>query len=252
MKQIVLLDSKGKKRIVSLTGGPVRLDRFGVLDTSRIDESVLGKTIEIGDSRFLVLEPSLLDRVESINRKAQIILPKDAALIVVNCDVVPGRVVVEGGTGSGALTIVLANFVGPGGRVVSYEPRRDFLEVARANIDRAGMLDRCTLKEGSVVEDISEKNVDAVVLDIPNPWDAIGSALEALKPGGHFASYVPTMNQVERTVKELKKAPFIEVRTLETLERRIEVGEMGTRPSFKMLGHTGYLTFARRVEATFP
>jgi len=123
VKQIVLVDSKGRKRIVSLTGGTVRVGQLGVLDTSRIDESSLGNVINVGDAEFLVLEPSLLDRIESIRRKAQIVLPKDAAAIVVNCDIRSGCTVVEGGTGSGALTIVLANFVRPPGMVIAYEAR---------------------------------------------------------------------------------------------------------------------------------
>lgn len=251
MKQIVLVDSKGRKRIVSLTGGTVRVGQLGVLDTSRIDESSLGKVISVGDAEFLVLEPSLLDRIESIRRKAQIVLPKDAASIVVNCDIRSGCTVVEGGTGSGALTIVLANFVRPDGKVISYETREDFRRTAEENVKRAGMLDACSLREGDVINGVEETNVDAFVLDIPNPWKAVESAFRTLRPGGRLASYVPTMNQVEKTVRELRKRPFIEIRTIETLEREIVVGEMGTRPSFKMLGHTGYLTFARKVEVPF-
>lgn len=252
MKQIVLIDSKGKKRVIPLTGGSVKVGQVGVIDTSRIDAGILGKTIEIGSTKFLVLEPSLLDRVESIRRRAQIILPKDAAAIIVNCDIKPGSIVVEGGTGSGALTIVLANLVRPDGKVVTYEARGDFLGIARKNIKNAGLLDFCLLKEADVTKSLAEKDVDAIVLDIPNPWEAIELAHNALRPGGHIASYVPTMNQVERTIREIEKFPFLETRTLETLEREMVVGDMGTRPSFEMLGHTGYLTFARKVIEAFP
>ncbi len=251
VKQIVLVDSKGRKRIVSLTGSTVRVGQLGVLDTSGIDESTLGNVISIGDAEFLVLEPSLLDRVESIRRKAQIVMPKDAAAIVVNCDIRSGCTVVEGGSGSGALTIVLANFVRPHGKVISYEAREDFRRIAEENVKRAGMLDACSLMAGDVINDVEERNVDAFVLDVPNPWEAIESAFRALRPGGHLASYVPTMNQVEKTVRELRDRSFIEIRTIEILEREMVVGEMGTRPSFKMLGHTGYLTFARKVETPF-
>lgn len=252
MKQVVLIDSKGKKRVIALTGGSVRIGRLGVLDTSRIDGNTLGSTIRIGEAKFLVLEPTLLDRVESITRKAQIVLPKDAASILVNCDIKSGSKVVEGGTGSGALTIVLANFVQPNGEVISYESRKDFLKTARRNIRNAGMLDFCSLREADITRSLTERNVDAVVLDIPNPWEAVGPAHEALRPGGRIACYVPTVNQVERTVRQLEMHAYIELRTIETLEREMVVGDMGTRPSFKMLGHTGYLTFARKVMETFP
>jgi tRNA (adenine57-N1/adenine58-N1)-methyltransferase len=247
VKQVVLIDSKGRKRIVSLTGRTEKVGQLGVLDTSAIDESVLGRTISVGEAEFLVLRPSLMDRIDSITRKAQIVLPKDAAAIVVNCDIRSGCTVVEGGTGSGALTIVLANFVQPDGKVISYEPRKDFQRVAEENLRRSGMLDACILREGDVTKDVEETDADAFVLDIPNPWKAIEPAFRALRPGGYFASYVPTMNQVERTVRGLEDSPFIEIRTTETLEREMVVGEMGMRPSFKMLGHTGYLTSARKV-----
>jgi tRNA (adenine57-N1/adenine58-N1)-methyltransferase len=252
VKQVVLIDSKGKKRVIPLTGEITRINGLGVLDTSKIDESTLGNTIEIGDTKFLVLEPTLLDRVDSITRKAQIVLPKDAASIIVNCDIKSGSTVIEGGTGSGALTIVLGNFIRPNGEVISYESRKDFLKIARRNIKNAGMLDFCSLKEADITKNLAERNVDAVVLDIPNPWKAIGLAHEALKPGGRIACYVPTMNQVERTVRELEMHSYIELRTIEILEREMVVGDMGTRPSFKMLGHTGYLTFARKVIEVFP
>lgn len=252
VKHVVLIDSKGRRRVIALTGGAVRISRFGVLDTSRIDESTLGSMIGIGDAKFLVLEPTLLDRVESITRKAQIVLPKDAASILVNCDIKSGSKVIEGGTGSGALTIVLANFVQPNGEVISYESRKDFLKIARRNIKNAGMLGFCSLREADITRDLAERDVDVVVLDIPNPWDVVALAYEALKPGGRFACYVPTVNQVERTVRQLEMYSYIELRTIETLEREIVVGDMGTRPSFKMLGHTGYLTFARKVTESFP
>jgi tRNA (adenine57-N1/adenine58-N1)-methyltransferase len=247
VKQVVLVDSKGRKRIVPLTGETVKVGQLGVLDTSTIDESVLGRMINIGDAGFLVLKPSLLDRIESITRKAQIVLPKDAAAIVVNCDIRSGCMVVEGGTGSGALTIVLANFVAPDGRVISYETRDDFRGIAEENVRRAGMMDVCTIREGDVIKDVDVSDIDAFVLDIPNPWKAVESAYEALRSGGYLASYVPTMNQVERMVRELEGRPFIEIRTIETLGREMVVGDMGMRPSFKMLGHTGYLTFARKT-----
>lgn len=230
----------------------MRVDKFGVLDTTRIDETSVGRILSIGQAKFLVLDSGTVDRIETIRRKAQIILPKDAASIILSCDIRSGCTVVEGGAGSGALTIALASFVHPGGKVISYEAREEFLEIAQDNVEKAGIADVVEFRLDDVTRHLEESTVDAVVLDIPNPWDALGGVHRALRPGGHFASYVPTMNQVERTVHELQKLPFVGIRSTETLEREIEVGEMGTRPSFKMLGHTGYLTFARKVESRFP
>ncbi|MBU2564946.1 MAG: methyltransferase domain-containing protein, partial [Candidatus Thermoplasmatota archaeon] len=197
------------------------------------------------------------------------ILPKDSSLIAFYCDVKNGDVIIEGGVGSGALTIALANLVRPDGKIISYELRKDFADFAKKNIENAGLGEYVEIRIGDVTESIDEKDADAVILDIPNPWDAVSNAYSALKICGHFCSYSPTMNQVERTVKILRfygktqsvfpeilgkrkafsviKHNFVGIKTFETLQREIVVGERGVRPSFDMLGHTGYVTFARRI-----
>lgn len=185
-----------------------------------------------------------------MRRQAQIISPKDASSLVWNCDLKAGDFAVEVGAGSGALTLILAHAVGPDGRVVTYDMRSDFLEVARANVSDAGLEDRVTFKVGDARTGISETDADAFVLDIPDPWEAVGTATRALRPCGHFASYSPNAEQVSRTVAALRAGTFVEIRTLEIIEREIEASESGTHPSFAPLGHTGYLTFARRVLET--
>lgn len=244
---VVLLDEKGKRTILRIEDRARRVRGIGVYNPSTLIGREFGSKVRIGNSDFLLLSPSITDRVESIERKAQVILPKDSALIALHCDVRSGKVIIEGGLGSGALTIVLASLVAPEGRVISYEKRREFAEFGSMNIENAGLSRYCEVKVGDVTECIEEKNADAVIFDIPNPWDAIENSYNALKPCGHFASYSPTMNQVEKTVKELRKFPFAEIRTIETLQREIVVHEQGVRPSFEMLGHTGYITFARKV-----
>jgi len=182
-----------------------------------------------------------------VRRQAQIIGPKDAPSLVWNCDVKAGDFVVEVGAGSGALTLVLAQAVGPDGHVVTYDLRPDFLEVASANVSDAGLAGRVEFKLGDARMAILETGVDAFVLDIPDPWEVVGTAANALRPCGHFASYSPNVEQVNRTVAALRAGTFVEIRTVEIIEREIEASESGTHPSFAPLGHTGYLTFARRV-----
>jgi tRNA (adenine57-N1/adenine58-N1)-methyltransferase len=126
--------------------------------------------------------------------------------------------------------------------------REDFLEVARENVGRAGLAGRVQFRHGDVRAGI-EGPVDAVVLDLPDPWNAVHAAYDALAPCGHLATYSPNMEQVKETVLAVGKLPFIEVRTVEVLEREMEVREQGVRPSFAALGHTGYLTVARKVVA---
>jgi len=115
------------------------------------------------------------------------------------------------------------------------------------NIKKAYLESFVETKLKDVTIGISEKNLDAIILDIPNPWDAVGHAYKSLKPGGYLCTFSPLSSQVENTVKEIKKHSFIEIETTENIQRKMIVNDYGMRPSFDMLGHTGYLTFARKV-----
>ena len=288
---VVLLDEKGRKILLRTEEGMKKIRGLGVFDPFKLKERKIGEKIMVGNREFIIMRPSIVDKIETIERKAQIILPKDSAMIALYCDVKNGDMVIEGGIGSGALTIALANLVRPDGKIISYEKRNDFAEIAKRNIDNAGLGEFVEIKIGDVTEKIDEKDADAVILDIPNPWDAVKNAYNSLKMCGHFCSYSPTMNQVEKTVKTLRfhgktqsvfpeisrknqkvfpeilgkhsgvfrnilgkrrafsviNHNFVEIKTFENLQREIVVGEGGVRPSFDMLGHTGYVTFARRV-----
>ena len=193
------------------------------------------------------MKTSLIDKIQGLKRKAQIILPKDAAHIIMYCSIEPGDKVLEAGIGSGALTIALANAVAPNGQVVSYEIKNEFIKHAMKNIRKADFEKLVKTKQGDVTQGIDEKELDAVIIDIPNPWDVVKHAWGSLKTGGFFCSYSPLSSQVVKTVQEIKKHRFIEVKTYENIQREMVVTDKGMRPSFKMLGHTGYLTFARKV-----
>ncbi|HEV8594382.1 MAG TPA: tRNA (adenine-N1)-methyltransferase [Thermoplasmata archaeon] len=245
MDRVVLLDRQGRKWLVPLEGDTLSVPGLGVLKTEKVS-AALGGVLAIGGQSFYVLRPSARDFAETLERKAQIITAKDAALLLYYADVKPGDTVVEGGSGSGALTIALARAVGPDGHVFSYDIREDFLAVARENVRRAGLSDRVQFRHGDIRQGI-EGLADAITLDILDPWNAVHAAYDGLRPCGHLATYSPNMEQVKETVLTVEKLPFIEVRTVELLEREMEVREHGVRPAFAALGHTGYLTVARKV-----
>ena len=247
MDRVVLLDASGKKWLVPLEGDTLSIPGLGVLNAERV-RAAFGGVLSVGGKSFFVLRPSARDLAETLERRAQIITAKDVALLLYYADVKPGDVVVEGGSGSGAVTIALARAVGETGRVISYDVREDFLAVARENVRRAGLEDRVEFHHGDVRLGL-EGPADAIVLDLPDPWNAAKVAYEALKPCGHLAAYSANMEQVKETVLALHKLSFIEVRTVEVLEREMEVREQGVRPAFAALGHTGYLTVARKVLA---
>ncbi|HYB79854.1 MAG TPA: tRNA (adenine-N1)-methyltransferase [Thermoplasmata archaeon] len=235
-------------RLVRLARGPQTLGNEGVLDLTELIGMAPGTVVNWLGTEYRALRPSLSDLLASLHRGAQIITAKDAAHLLLMAGVSPGATVAEAGAGSGALTIVLAHAVGPTGRVVSYDRRDDFLDAARANVRRAGLERRVEFRRRDVVsEGIDANDLASIILDLPEPWVVLPSALQALTPGGYAATYTPTYNQLERTVRSFRELGFDEVRAVELLERGLHVGEGGTRPAFEMLGHTGFLAAGRRV-----
>ena len=239
--------NKGSKITFTIEDKSQKIQGLGVYNSSKLIGTPYGQAITLGRNKYWLLPASTLDLIDTLTRKAQIILPKDAALIVIYCNLKPGSRVVEGGVGSGALTIVLLNIVGVNGKVTTYETNKTFAKIASQNIQKANLTNNWVLKIQDITKGISETDLDAVVIDIPEPWLVVEHVYNALRPGGTFASYIPTMNQVERLVTTLKKRFFIEIQTFETLFRNLTVGPGGTRPAFDMLGHTGYITIGRKV-----
>ena len=244
---VVLVDEKYRKYLVNTSWDTRKIKGVGVIDPHILVGVEYGSQINIGNKNFWVFKASLIDKLQGLKRKTQIILPKDIGVIIINCGIETGQTVLEAGIGSGSLTIALATVVAPTGRVISYDLREDFMKHAISNIENAGLEKYVTPVLKDITKGIDEKNLDAIILDIPNPWDAIPHTYNALKPGGYLCSYSPLTSQVEKTVRTLWEYPFIEVKTLETLQREIVVNKMGLRPSFDMLGHTGYITFARKT-----
>jgi tRNA (adenine57-N1/adenine58-N1)-methyltransferase len=153
---------------------------------------------------------------------------------------------VEAGTGSGSLTAMLANTVRPTGHIYSYELREEFISTAKKNLERANVSDWVEIKNMDVTKGIEERNVDVIVLDLATPWLVIPFARDALKGSGVLSSYSPTIEQTQKTVKALEENAFGDIQTFESLVRKILVREGKTRPETFMVGHTGYMTFARK------
>jgi tRNA (adenine57-N1/adenine58-N1)-methyltransferase len=199
-------------------------------------------------SPFFMLQPSLADLLVDLKRSTQIMFPKDIGFILTSMSVGPGQTILEAGTGSGSMTVALAYAVGPQGRVVTYERRPEFQSLARKNLERLGLEGRVEFKLGDIAEGISETNVDAIFLDLPNPWDYIRQAWAALKPGGFFSNLVPTFNQVETLLYSLRQEHFAFIEVCELLMRYYKPEPTRLRPTDRMVAHTGFLIFARRIE----
>jgi tRNA (adenine57-N1/adenine58-N1)-methyltransferase len=199
-------------------------------------------------SPFFMLQPSLADLLQDLKRSTQIMYPKDIGFILTSMSVGPGQTVLEAGTGSGSMTVALAYAVGPQGHVVSYERRPEFQALARKNLERLGLEGRVVFKLGDIADGFTEMDVDALFLDLPNPWDYIPQVRAALKPGGFFCNLVPTFNQVEKLLYALRREHFAFIEVCELLMRYYKPEPTRLRPTDRMIAHTGYLIFGRRIE----
>jgi len=197
---------------------------------------------------FFLLQPSLADLLIDLPRTTQILYPKDIGFIFVTMGIGPGQKVMEAGTGSGSMTTALAYAVGSEGRVVSYEIKQDAQNLARKNLNRFGLDSRVDFKLRDIQQGFDETDADSFFLDVPNPYDYIAQVRAALKPGGFLCCLIPTVNQVEKTLYALRQTRFAFLEVCEILLRYYKPEPSRLRPADRMVAHTGFLVFARRIE----
>ena len=190
---------------------------------------------------MLMVEMGFLNKLRKIKRGPAIMLQKDIGVILANTSIDKDSRVLDAGSGSGVLTANLARFVK---RVYSYDNRKEFLDVAKENCKNFN-LKNITFKNKDVYEEIKEKNLDLVTLDVKEPWRAFGNVFNALKKDGELVCYSPQITQVIRIVEEAKK--FKVVRVLEHIEREWVVEGVRCRPEHTGILHTGFLVFLRKV-----
>ncbi len=238
------MDERGKKYMVA--DQEFHTD-FGFIREEDLVGSKAGDVLKTHlGKEFRVIQPNVNDYIELMERKCSIILPKDVGIITAKTGLGSGFRVLDAGTGAGATALHFGNIVGNDGDVYSYELREDFAEIAARNV-KGFELENIHVKCQDVIEGIDEKNLDLVFLDIPKPWDVAEHAENALKNGGYIATYTPFIEQVQILQRVLKKVGFSEVESFECIFRGIEVTNKGTRPKTRMAGHTGYLTFGRKL-----
>lgn len=246
---VQLHGSTHKNHLLILKAGEVFMTHRGVIKHDDIIGQPWGVRLESHSGHpFFVLQPGITDLVQAIKRTTQIMYPKDIGYIVLRLGVGPGRRVLECGGGSGGLTTVLAYLIGDTGCVYSYERNPETQQLARKNLRLFGLEERVEFKLGDANEGFEERNLDAIFLDLPNPYDYLEQVRTSLKGGGQFATLLPTMNQVELTLRALSYSNFAFIDVCEILLRHYKSDWSRLRPVDRMVAHTGYLIFARSIQ----
>ncbi len=250
-ERVLLLDSKGRHYLVKLQrGGTFHFHGGAVRHDDIIGRQEGVEVRSATDAAMVVFRPRMADFLLKMPRGAQVLYPKDLASICMFADVFPGARVLEAGTGSGALSIVLSRAVGAEGRIVTYEMRPEFREKALANVESFfGSVPGCLdMRDGDMREVAATgERFDRVVLDMPEPWGVLDAIGEVLMPGGVVCAFVPTTVQIQTLVVELGKSGYGQIETFELMLRPWHVTSRSVRPGHRMVAHTGFLTTARRT-----
>lgn len=238
-----------EKKEVSYLVEVTRGKRLGVhcgkpLDVEAWIGRKFGEKVVCEHDAGYLLRPTIEDLMMKASRESGIIYPKDAAFLMMRAGIHSGAKILEIGTGSGSLTLALADRVAPDGRVWTFDRRTDLPQNARKNISRAGLSDYVVFCQRESSQPIPETGFDAVILDIPTPWEEVDVVSEALKPGARLVSLNPTFNQIERMAEALRRKGYILVDSCELLERPILAREGKTRPVQRMVSHTEFMVFA--------
>lgn len=245
---IELASTQAKFFIFELKSGQEFHTHRGIVKHDDMIGKPYGSTIESHKgSLFYLLQPGISELVQTTKRNTQILYPKDIGYILLRLNIHPGCLVIEAGSGSGGLTQMLASSVGLDGHVFSYDNRPEMQNLARKNVHRIALGDRVSFIERDIGQGFNESGVDAVFLDLPNPYDFIQQVSDALKPGGFFGTLLPTANQVCRLLIALERHNFVFVDVCEIALRFYQANPDKFRPVDRMVAHTGYLIFARSV-----
>lgn len=243
---VLLVDAKARRYLVTLEEGGEFHSHAGIVPHDELIGQGPGREVRSSrNSRYTVLRPTLSDYILKMPRGAQVIYPKDIGPILMQADIEPGIRVLESGVGSGALSMGLLR---AGADIVGYELREDFAARAQRNVRSflgPDVLDRYRVEVRDCYEGIDERDLDRVVLDLPEPWRVVAPAQEALRPGGILVAYTPQITQAAQLREELERSRFAMADTVEVLLRGWHIEGQAVRPNHRMVGHTGFLTSAR-------
>jgi len=246
---VLLSTQKGKTWLVRVENAPYS-SHLGTVDMMDAVGKEEGEFLETNKGvKLFLLRPTMEDYIFKMKRQTQIIYPKDLGAIIIYGDLQPGITILESGVGSGSLCLALLRVVGERGWVISVEKREEFAALATENIKK--FYGYSPPNHDIVVADIQnvclKLSADRIILDLPEPWGAIGKVTQSLKMGGLLVSLSPNVGQVQLTHRELRTNGYINIQTFELLKRDWMVDDLRARPVDRMVAHTGFITVAKKA-----
>ena len=249
---VILLDRRERQYMFILEKGGSFESHIGNLDHKDLCGLKEGTWIRTKTGHWMVaFRPTKAEYMLNMKRIATVVYPKDIGAGLTYGNLYPGAEVLEAGSGSGALTIALSDAVGSAGHVYSYDVREDMSNMAKTNLTGiAKHPDNVQFFTEDIANNIYQSELDCAILDMPEPWHTIQKVYESLKPGGIILSFLPTIMQVSDLTQTLRTiGEFTLINTVELMERPWEVGGRSVRPSHRMVGHTGFITTARKCQS---
>ncbi len=243
---LLLIGESGFSKLVDFKGNDIHTNK-GVIKADSISP---GKMVETSKGyRFLVVEPTVKDIVQSIRGGAKPIFEYHSGMFGAMMGLQPGKSVLEAGTGSAGATLVFASMVYPG-KVYSFEREDRFYSVAKKNVERSG-LDNVVLFNADVSDafellgNAGVSSVDAIFLDLQDPENRVADLSKLLKPGGFFGVYTPVFDSVIPVWREFEKNGFVRINAIALTMQNIIVKKYA-RFDQEMFGFPGFFIVARK------